>query len=327
MRMMEKGNTKILKTIINCGIIAGSAKHALFAREGAQMRRIVAVSVTGILLFLQTAYGGSIGENTGAAQDAARSHSGGREMRILFLHHSTGETIWRGGVSDWFDRYNAEHGADYEIEERTFPKGSPYPWNNYPFDYWNIWVAHGGNEPYMEEPTLEILTRSYDVIVFKHCFPVCNIHEDTGDPDIGSAEKRIENYRLQYEALKTKMREFPETAFILWTGAARVEKVSLRSRIAALLKGRSLNADGARRAREFFTWVKEDWDEPGDNIFVWDFYELETEGGLFLKEAYAVTPTDSHPNSEFSRTVAPLLCQRIVDVIEGHGDTKGITGE
>jgi len=63
------------------------------------------------------------------------------------------------------------------------------------------------------------------------------------------------------------------------------------------------------------------------NCFVWDLYELETEGGLYLKPEYAPEPTNSHPSEEFSRRVAPLMCQRIVDVIEGHGDSGSLTGE
>lgn len=70
-----------------------------------------------------------------------------------------------------------------------------------------------GNKP-MNEPTLEILSKKYNLIIFKHCFPVCNISEDTNHPDINSSEKRIENYKLQYIALKQKLRAFPDTNFL-----------------------------------------------------------------------------------------------------------------
>ena len=80
-----------------------------------------------------------------------------------------------------------------------------------------------GPNPYMEEPTLEILTKEYDVIIFKHCFPGSRILEDTGNPDINSDEKRIENYKLQYNALKQKMHEFPNNKFIVWTPAVNTK--------------------------------------------------------------------------------------------------------
>ncbi len=73
--------------------------------------------------------------------------------------------------------------------------------------------------------------------------------------------------------------------------------------------------------------MKNEWDEPSDNIYLWDFYELETEGGLYLKDEYAASPTNSHPNKKFSAQVAPLFCQRVVDVIKNDGTKTDLTGE
>ena len=249
---------------------------------------------------------------------------GDYDYHILFLHHSTGENIWSGNTGSFnlfseevsvptiFTDYNETNGTKYHIEERTFPKEEPYGWNNYPYDYYNIWVKHAGNEAFMEEPTLEMLTKDYDMIIFKHCFPVSSIEEDTGNPDIDSPEKRLENYKLQYEALKDKMHEFTETKFIVWTGAA--------------LTAYNNTEDRAKRAREFFNWVKNEWDEQGDNIYLWDFYELETEGGLFLKRDFAVKKNNSHPNRKFSAKAAKLFAQRILDIIETNGEKTTLTG-
>ena len=102
----------------------------------------------------------------------------------------------------------------------NFPTTSGLPLGQLPYDYYNIWVKNAGDAPYQGEPTLEMLTKQYDVIVWKHCFPVGSILPDTGKPDVDSDEKRLENYKLQYAALKEKMRSFPDTKFIVWTGAA-----------------------------------------------------------------------------------------------------------
>ena len=234
-------------------------------------------------------------------------------MRILFLHHSTGGVIWNGGLKKHLKDLNSQNGTKHKIDEREFPKESPYGWNNYPFDYWNIWVNHGDEKNYMKEPTLGALTKKYGLIMWKHCFPVGEIKEDTGSPDINSDRKSLENYRLQYEALKQKMHEYPSTWFVVWTGAA-------------LTKG-STDEQSALRAKQFTAWVKDEWDEPGDNIFIWDFYELETEGGLYLKDEYAKSPTNSHPNSSFAETAAPLLSRRLADVLDGRGDSTSLTGK
>jgi hypothetical protein len=229
-----------------------------------------------------------------------------KKVRILFLHHSTGQRIWQDGIQNWFKQYNQKHGTDYQITDQIFPKEKPYGWNNYPYDYWNIWVNHAGETPFMEEPTLEMLTKQYDVIVFKHCFPVSSLVPDTGKPDVSSPKKTLENYKAQYEALKKKLHSFPHTKFIVWTPTA-------------LLKATS-NAGAAQRANEFSDWVKKVGDEKSDNIFVWDFRSLETEGGLFLKPEYATGKDNCHPNPGFSKRVAPIFGQRVVDIIEGRED-------
>ncbi|MDZ7634164.1 MAG: hypothetical protein U5L72_06865 [Bacteroidales bacterium] len=76
------------------------------------------------------------------------------------------------------NQYSKRNKVDYRIRAIPFPKASPYGWNNYPFDYYNIWVKNSGEKPFSGEPTLEILTRDYDVIIFKHCYPVSNIGPD-----------------------------------------------------------------------------------------------------------------------------------------------------
>lgn len=257
---------------------------------------------------------------------------------IIFLHHSTGGYIWEGKTSNslsrlagrisgrlakllnkrpelptLFEEYNRRNNKNYSISELAFPKASPYGWKNYPFDYYNIWVKNAGNTMFMEEPTLEILTRDHQVIIFKHCFPVSNIQADLDSADINSELKTISNYKLQYYALRDKLHQFPETKFILFTGAIQVKS--------------NIMEEEALRAREFFTWVVDEWDISDDNIYLWDLYLLQTEGGLFFKDEYAFSSNDSHPNEVFAGKVVRLLFNRIIDVIENNGRATTLSGE
>jgi len=259
------------------------------------------------------------------------------DARILFLHHSTGSILWTGKPPSLFKKvagkvskkledrlesggqlpelmsaYNTKNRKHYVIEEQEFPKSSPYGWNNFPYDYYNIWVKNAGPEPYLEEPTLEMLTTDYDLIILKHCFPVNTIQPAGDTADINSNIKTLPNYKLQYQAIKKKMHQFPQTKFIVFTGAAQVEN--------------NLSAEKAERSNQFFNWVREEWDEKGDNIYLWDLYELQTEGGLYLKDEYAVSPTDPHPNKKFAETAGKLLFYRIIDVIENDGSNTDLTG-
>jgi hypothetical protein len=266
-----------------------------------------------------------------SSKDNRSKDGASKPVKIVFLHHSTGQVVWigntptagfynrflfkifgKGDVKTWISNYNEANKANYEIENIYFPTGKNYSWENYPYDYYNIWVKHAGDAPYRDEPTLEMLTKRYDVIIWKHCYPVGNMLADTGKPDVDSVEKRLENYKLQYLKLKEKMHSFPDKKFIVWTGAA--------------LTKYDTSPEEAQRTRQFFDWVKSEWDEPGDNIFLWDFYQLETEGGPYLKEEYATGPKDSHPRSDFGGKVAPLIAQRMVNVIEGKGDSTSLTG-
>jgi hypothetical protein len=235
--------------------------------------------------------------------------------KIVFLHHSTGRCIWigetnelavklgrKGAVQKFFDDYNRTNNTDYKITSMIFPKKEPYGWKNYPYDYYNIWIENAGDKEYMGEPTLEILTKDYDVIILKHCFPVSRMMEDSGTPDINSEERRLENYKLQYNALKTKMHSFPTTKFIVWTPAALVKAQT--------------TPEQAGRANDFYRWLLDEWDEKDDNIYLWDFHDYETEGGLYLLEKYAAGTADSHPNKSFSEKLAPMFSRFIIDVIE-----------
>ena len=235
--------------------------------------------------------------------------------KVIFLHHSVGKKIWLGrtnryihkltqknDIQPFFKKYNKKNKTRYSITELTFPKTAPYGWKNYPYDYYNIWVKNAGHAPFNDEPTLEILTREYDVIIFKHCYPVSNILADRGTPDIDSEEKRLENYKLQYNALKSKMHEFPGTKFIIWTPA--------------VFNKNQITEDEAERTYKFYKWIIDEWDEKGDNIFVWDFYKYETEDGKYLLDEYSDGPFNSHPNRKFSSRLSPLFCQYIIDVIE-----------
>jgi len=258
----------------------------------------------------------------------------GGKVRIILLHHSTGEIIWENGLPQFFKAWNQAHGTRYEITEQYYPNTTRghtwllrllraklfdrlvnhYPWANYPYDYWNLWVAHTGKDRDRAELNLDDLARDYDVIVFKHCYPVSNVLPDDGHPSVSSPVQTLANYQLQYQAIKDRMHQFPEKRFIVWTPTA--------------LHQAKTNPEEAGRANQFSTWVKQSWDEKGDNIFVWDWRQLETDPeGLYVNPELAEKPNSDYPSPAFAARVAALLGHRIVDVIEGRGDSSSLTGE
>ncbi|BCO10751.1 hypothetical protein GF1_31270 [Desulfolithobacter dissulfuricans] len=226
-----------------------------------------------------------------------------RDERILFLHHSTGNIIYtQGDVRGWIERYNGQQGTGYVIDDRYYPN-TPYPWSNYPYDYWNLWV-NGACRP--DEPNihcLDQLTADYQVIIFKNCYPVSNIEADTGTPDITSSRKSLENYRLQYSAVRDLLTRYPDTLFIFWTGAP--------------LHRLATTPEKAARARAFAQWVKNDMLATGEyqNIRVFDYFDLTAGDDNVLRHDYETshTSSDSHPNSQAARDVGPVFASFIVD--------------
>ena len=76
-----------------------------------------------------------------ACNNTSNQDTMGTSTKILFLHHSTGNNIWRGGnsslvyrvmnkarmnpkseVEKWFTAFNSENRTSYAIKEQNFPK-------------------------------------------------------------------------------------------------------------------------------------------------------------------------------------------------------------
>ncbi len=233
--------------------------------------------------------------------------------RVLFLHHSTGANVYNeGNVPHWLHTYD----PDIEITERAYPTNG-YPWANYPYDYWNLWI-NGKCQP--GNPNMECLgnmAAAYDVIIFKHCFPGAAILPDTGTPDVTSSRKSLENYKAQYRALRGEMDRYPGTKFIIWTLVP--------------LHRLATNPDQAARAHQFVEWVKRDFlTEDGKshpNIFIFDFFGIVAEKRpappegqqycLCYEYERSHTGTDSHPNTLANETAGPIFARFIADVVHG----------
>ncbi len=247
------------------------------------------------------------------------------EVNIIFLHHSTGDNlVGEGRVKEWFDTYNSDNGTRYKFNTRFYPGLKPQPMYNYPYNYWNLWVNNACDAKYANErPCFEDLVREYDVIIFKHCYPGSDVEKNTGFPDISSDRKSIENYRLQYRALRDLFDKHPDNHFIIWT-------LPPRNRVATTYKK-------ARRAKDFVKWVKEDFlTEDGKdhhNISIFDFWGLTAE--LSKKPGTKGEPyclkwdyeryhgkRDSHPNETANRTIGLLFGEFIVNSIKTYQSAK-----
>jgi len=236
-------------------------------------------------------------------------------QKAIFLHHSTGGNVYQEGkVNAWITDYNQQHNTQIELTERAFPN-EPYEWKNYPYDYWNLWINGkcDSGKPGIE--CMQTIARDYRMIIFKHCFPGAQVLEDTGNPDISSERKSLENYKLQYRALREMMDQYPDHIFVVWTLVP--------------LHRLATTPENAQRAGEFVEWVNEEWlSEDGkshDNILIFDFWNLTAEheqkpaqGQLnCLRYEYERSHEsgDSHPNKEANETVGPVFAKFIATAL------------
>lgn len=234
--------------------------------------------------------------------------------KAIFLHHSTGGAVFDAGVSEWISNYNTTNNTFYDVSEVWFPDWGYSSQGNYPYDYWNLWINNACGPDI--SPCLESLAEQYKLIIFKHCFPGSEINADTGSASVSSEAKTLENYKLQYIALRTLMSNYPNNKFIVWTLAPH-------HRLA-------ISPEQANRAKEFVDWVKNDWltEDGGSypNIFIFDFFSLVAElsptptpPGVTncLKYEYETDHGwgDGHPNATANNAVAPLFAQKIIDVL------------
>lgn len=238
-----------------------------------------------------------------------------QKNKAVFLVHSTGSGLFsEGKITDWVKTYNSTNNTNFLITARTYPD-TPWPWENYPYDYWKLWVNNSCNNSNPNIECLPSLASNYGLVIFKHCYPGASVNPDTGSPDITSSRKSLENYKLQYRALRTLMDGMPDKKFMVWTLVP--------------LHRLATTTEQAARAYEFVKWVKNQWlTEDGkqhSNIFIFDFYSLAAEmnenpsnGKQYcLKYDFegSHTANDSHPNALANQTIGPHFAQAVVNIL------------
>ena len=238
-----------------------------------------------------------------------------QKNKAIFLVHSTGTSLFsEGKVTDWVKTHNSANGTSFQISTRTYPN-TPWPWENYPYDYWKLWVDNSCNNSDPDIECLASIASNYGLVIFKHCYPGAGLNSDTGKPDVKSNRKSIENYKLQYRALRTLMDGLPDKKFMVWTLVP--------------LHRLATTTEQAARAYEFVQWVKEQWlTEDGkqhSNIFIFDFFSLAAEMNknpangkqycLKYDYEYSHTSNDSHPNTLANATIGPLFAQAAIKVL------------
>ncbi len=180
---------------------------------------------------------------------------GGATVKIMLLHHSTGHVVWMGTTSrvgaklfgksalkSRMDAYNKQRHQLRRIRPDELPATSKGTLGQLPYDYYNLWVKHFGSDAYKGEPYAGDSEPKLRCHRLEALLPGQRHPSRYGGSDVDSPEKRLENYKLQYAALKEKVHSFPRAKVIVRTRAALTEQHAAQ--------------DEAQRAKEFLDWVR-----------------------------------------------------------------------
>ena len=224
--------------------------------------------------------------------------------RVIFLHHSTGESlIEEGDVREGLTALGHEffdHG--YNDDGLRLADGSytgthfDVPGDNTDPDGFAEIFAQPLHDP--PDNAFSHLMQ-YDVIAFKSCFPASNIGDDA----------QLAQYRSYYLSIRDRVDQYPGKLFIVLTPPPQVPNNS--------------DAEEATRARAFANWLKsEEYRAGRSNVFVFDFFDILAGPDSFLRPEYRVDEYDGHPNERANREIGPVFVD-FIDQAIGAFRTEG----
>jgi hypothetical protein len=220
--------------------------------------------------------------------------AGGEFSRVIFLHHSVGESlIEQGDVRQRLANLGYEfydHG--YNDDGLVLADGT---WTGVNFDVPDDNTDPDGLADIFAQPlhdppdnTFSHLMQ-YDVIAFKSCYPVSDIQSD----------EQLAEYQSYYLSMRGRMDQYPNRVFIVVTPPPQV---------AAWVE-----PEAAARARAFADWLVSDeylGDHP--NVFTFDFFDLLADPSTnTLRDEYQAEEDDAHPNELANQTIGPLFADFI----------------
>jgi hypothetical protein len=240
-------------------------------------------------------------------------------VKLIFIHHSTGENWLTDGYGDLGRTLDQNH---YFVSDTNYGWGPDGIGDRTDIPNWTEWFAGENTQTYLDAllnesgqhssytRTLSDPGGENEIIMFKSCFPNSALEGDPNDPpdpegwlSVGHA-KYVYNEILRYFATR------PDKLFVVITAPPLSDSTY------------------AENARAFNQWLLNDWLSENDyrlnNVFVFDFYNVLTSPDghhryndgqvehLLADQNTLYYPSgDDHPSGEGSRKATeefvPLL--------------------
>ena len=204
---------------------------------------------------------------------------------VFFVHHSTGEIYWEGGMQEVLAAAGYQSYAPWWDGE-TDPEDFYNEFSD--SDKWNI--ITGESLPPGEER---------DILIFKSCFPASDITSD----------QMLEDYKDYYRELYPIYSTHPDMLFVPMSTPP-------------LLKA-STSADAALRSLEFEDWLTNEYVddyqnylgseglEGIDNLAPFALHSLLSDDRGFLAADFIADPSDDHPNYYSGEVVGEAIVEHL----------------
>lgn len=204
---------------------------------------------------------------------------------VFFVHHSTGEIYWEGGMQEALTEAGYQGYAPWWDGE-TDPQDFFGEFSD--SDKWNIITEE--SLPHGEER---------DILIFKSCFPASDITSD----------QMLEDYKDYYRELYPIYATHPDMLFVPMSTPP-------------LLKTNT-SADAALRSLEFEDWLMDGYVndyqnflgsqglEGIDNLSPFALHSLLSDDRGFLAADFIADPSDDHPNYYSGEVVGEAMVKHL----------------
>jgi hypothetical protein len=216
---------------------------------------------------------------------------------MVWLHHSTGDSLLRGGLldalkADGMQFYDINYGEavvdGYVVGDHTDIPDWPKTFNTPKlFDVVKKWELSGSRA-------------NHDIVMFKSCFPNSNITSDA----------KLEQDKQHFISLIQTVRANPDILFIGMSTPPLVK--------------RETTPAAAKRARQLANWLTTEYVRDVKNIKIFDLFDAlaiadgKPDGNTLVPQ-FSTGPEDSHPSPAGARAVTRLFIPWVNRVVREAG--------
>ncbi|MBI5933688.1 MAG: hypothetical protein HY867_08265 [Chloroflexi bacterium] len=253
------------------------------------------------------------------AQQSINAEPPDHVVKLVFIHHSTGENWLTDGYGD-LGRALGEN--NYFVSDTNYGWGPDAIGDRTDIPNWTEWFASANTPTYMDAlfresgqhasytRTLSDPGGENEIIIFKSCFPNSALEGNPNDPPGTYEELSVSGAKYVYNSILPYFASRPDKLFIVITAPPLSDSTH------------------AKNARAFNNWLLNDWLSENNytlnNVAVFDFYNILTGpeahhriNGEWVEHApghrntLAYPSGDDHPNERGSQKATeefvPLL--------------------